>query len=747
MGTVTKIARRTFLLGTLGVSGGLAVGYWHFKDPIENPILANLKDGEFALTHYVKINKEGVSIITPRAEMGQGVQSTLAALVAEELDVDWNTIKMEHGPESKAYANTGLWTEVAPVSVTDESNLANNLRWAFGNIMGKLFTSIQTTGGSSAMIDGFEKMRLAGAAARTVLIKAAAKQLNVDSRQLATQDGFVIGNNGIRLSYEELAERATEIQPPSKPKLKPKSEWRYLGKSLPRLDMVEKSTGIATYAIDIRLPGMVYATVKMNPYRGAKCIRYNEQKALELPGVKEVIDLENGVAVVATNTWYAMQGASALDCEWEKVNYKGNNDEFYSEALKAFNDEPDSVHNISGDPDSIQEGNKIELEYKVPYQSHATMEPLGATALLKDGRFDIWVGTQSPSMVRQKSAEVIGIPKEDCHVHTLYMGGGFGRRSEIDFTNQVAKIAKANEGTPVKLTWTREEDIGQDFYRPLSISRVKLVAKEGKGIGLDIKVAASSVIDSKFSDRWGINLPGPDATLVQPIPDQPYGLDHYRVQAFKSPINLPVGSWRSVGCSQNGFFHECAMDELALLAGEDPLEMRLRLLTHEPSRQVVKAVKEMSGWGRTLPADHGLGIAFVLSFGVPTAQIFEVKQTEFGIKIENIWAAVDVGVALDPMNIEAQVTGGIIYGLSSAIMGQITVENGRVVQSNFHDFEILKLYQTPNMEVKILENQRNIKGIGEPGTPPAAPALANAIFATTGKRIRELPMNKFIDFA
>ena len=326
------------------------------------------------------------------------------------------------------------------------------------------------------------------------------------------------------------------------------------------------------------------------------------------------------------------------------------------------------------------------------------------------------------------------------------MGGAFGRRGETDFSKQATKIAVAMEGRPVKLTWSREEDMRHDFYRPLAMARMKGAVKEGRATSMDLKVAASSVFDSQFVGRWGVPLAGPDATLVQAIWDQPYGLENYQITAYKAPLNLPVGSWRSVGSSQNGFFHESAMDELAHAAGEDPLEMRLRLLTHEPSREVLRAAKEMSGWGRTLPEGHGLGVAFVLSFGVPTAEVFEVAMTNQGIKLVGIWAAADVGIALDPRNLEAQVTSGIIYALSAAIMGQITVENHRVAQSNFHDFEAMRMYQVPPMEIRILENQKHIHGIGEPGTPPAAPALANAVFAATGKRIRELPMNKHINF-
>jgi isoquinoline 1-oxidoreductase beta subunit len=326
------------------------------------------------------------------------------------------------------------------------------------------------------------------------------------------------------------------------------------------------------------------------------------------------------------------------------------------------------------------------------------------------------------------------------------MGGGFGRRAELDFIKQAIEIARRVEGKPVKLTWTREEDTTHDFYRPASIARFRGAVSDGRPTAFDLRLASFSVFESQMG-RIGLPFMGPDVSIVQSAWDQPYSIPNYRVTGYKTPAMLPVSIWRSVGASQNGFFHESVVDELAHAAGRDPLEMRLSLMTDSASRKVLESVAEMSGWGNAVPKGHGLGVAFVLSFGVPAAEVFEVVETARGIKIVNVWAAVDVGTALDPRNIEAQVQSGIIFGLSAAMTGEITVKDGNVQQSNFHNCPAIRMKQAPPIAVQILENGHKIRGIGEPGLPPAAPALANAIFAATGQRIRELPLNKHIKFA
>jgi isoquinoline 1-oxidoreductase beta subunit len=331
-------------------------------------------------------------------------------------------------------------------------------------------------------------------------------------------------------------------------------------------------------------------------------------------------------------------------------------------------------------------------------------------------------------------------------LHTTLMGGGFGRRAEADFIKTAVHAAKAMPGVPVKLTWSREEDTTHDTYRPLARARFRARVADGAALALDLALAAPSAIESQLA-RIGMTIPGPDMSIVQAAWDQPYAIPHYRVTGYRAPVMTPISSWRSVGASQNGFFHESAIDEIAQAAGVDPVQMRLTMLTHEPSREVLKAVAAMSGWGRELPSGHGLGVAFVLSFGVPVAEVIEVAATTNGIRILKAWAAVDVAIALDPGNIEAQVQSAINFGLSAAIMNEITLKDGVVEQSNFHDYSAIRMAQAPDIEVRVLENGTKIRGIGEPGLPPAAPALANAIFAATGQRIRELPLRKHIRFA
>ncbi len=745
MGAITTIARRTFLLGSAAVAGGLAVGYWAYKSPIPNPLTPDLAEGEAALTPYVRIDQSGVTIITPRAEMGQGVHTTLAALVAEELDLPWEQVKVEHGPASTAYFNAAVFDEGVPLPATDTGSVAEGLR-GFMAVPAK-FMGMQITGGSSSMPDAYVKMRKAGAAVRVLLITAAAAQLKVGADQLKTEGGAVVAPDGTRLAYTALALAAARLAPPADPPLKPREKWTLLGKSLPRTDMTAKCTGTAPFSIDIRLPGMLYAAVRMNPNRGAAMSSFDGAKAEAMPGVKKVMALDNGVAVIATNTWYALKAVQAVDCKWEGAAYGKSTDELFGVVAKSFDKAfLDNTPRKDGDVDKALAGAGVfEAEYRAPYLAHTPMEPLNAAAWLRDGKLEIWAGNQAPTEAVKAAIKITGLKADAIRVHTTFMGGGFGRRAEMDFIKQVVTLAKAMEGTPIKLTWSREEDIQQDVYRPMAMARVRGAVKDGLPTAIDLKVAASSVAESQFG-RLGVTMPGPDPTISQASWDQPYGVPNYRVTAYRSPMQLPVSSWRSVGSSQNGFFHESAMDELAHAAGADPMEMRLRLITHEPSRKVLEAVAEMSGWGSPLPQGAGRGVAFVLSFGVPVAEVVEVATTERGLKIVKVFAAADVGVALDPRNVEAQIQSAIAYGLTAAIMGEITVKDGVVEQSNFYNYDALRMHQAPAIDVRILENGEKVRGIGEPGTPPAAPALANAIFAATGQRIRELPLRKSFRF-
>ena len=748
LGTIT---RRTFLIGSVAIAGGVAFGYWKYKQPYGNPLLNDLDDGEAALTPFVLIDQNGVTIIAPRAEMGQGVHTTLAALVAEELEVSLADVQVIHGPASKAYYNAAVLEEGIPFAQTNESSLAENVRH-FTRIPAK-FLGLQITGGSSSVPDGFDKMRLAGAAAREVLLQAAAQKLGTPISSLRAEDGHIVDGNGTRIPYSDLATLAATIEPPAEPRLKPQSAWKILGKSQPRVDMVAKSTGTAAFAIDTELPDMVYATVKMNPCLGSAMKSYDASKAESMPGVVSIFEINNGdapggVAVVATNTWYAFKAANAIEFDWESACYAPDTAGLYQAVEDSFvKSQRDSRFRDDGDVEQALAGaDVVSAEYRVPYLAHATMEPMNATAWLRNGKLDVWAGNQLPTQVVKEGMTITGLNEGDIEVHTPFMGGGFGRRAEMDFIVQAIKIAKRMEGTPVKLTWSREEDTTHDFYRPMAIGRFKAVVDENGPRAFDLELAAASVIASQMG-RIGIPAAGPDVTIAQAAWDQPYAIPNYRVTAYRSPAEFPVSSWRSVGASQNAFFHESMLDEIAHSGGLDPMEMRLKLMNHEPSRKVLEAVAEISNWGSAMPDGHGRGVAFNLSFGVPTAEVIEVAYENGAIRILNAFAAVDVGTALDPRNIEAQVMSGINFGLAAAMMSDITVANGRVEHTNFHNYNSIRMNQSPPVKVRVLENGSKIRGIGEPGLPPAAPALANAIFAATGKRIRELPMNKHVKFA
>ena len=738
------IARRSFLIGSAAIAGGVAFGWYAYRKPYANPLLAEVD--AVALTPYVMIDASGVTIIAPRAEMGQGVHTTLAALVAEEMDVPLDQVKVHHGPASAAYFNAAVLEEGVPFAPTDHSWIADTMRGAM-HIPAK-FLGFQITGGSSSTPDAYDKMRQAGAMARTVLLKAAAAQFGVAETDLKTEGGAVVAPDGKRLTYIELASAAAEIDLPDNAPLKDKANWTQLGKSQPRTDMLAKVTGTAEYAGDVRLPGQLFATVRTNPNVGAAMISYDAKDALAMPGVKHVIELEGGVAVVATSTWAAFQAADSIIFDWAPAPYPANTADQMAQVAASFTPEfQDSQSRDDGDVEAgLNSGTAFAAEYTVPYLAHATMEPMCALAHVQTDHADLWAGNQLPTQALAEAVKITGLPADKIDVHTTLMGGGFGRRAEMDFIRQALHIATKLPGIPVLLQWSREEDMTHDAYRPMATARIKASVQDGRVQAMDYQVASASVISSQIG-RLGYSIPGPDATIVQGAKDQPYTFPNYRVTGYRVPAGVPVGSWRSVGSSQNAFFHESAMDELALLAGVDPVEFRLSQITHAPSRKVIEAAAAMSNWGAPLPANRARGFAYHLSFGVPVAEVIEVEQTDAGIKMTDVWAAVDVGIALDPRIIEAQVQSAIIYGLSAAIRGEITFADGKVEQQSFPDYEPLRLYQCPPIAVTILENGEKIRGIGEPGTPPAAPALANAIFALTGKRIRSLPFGRDITFA
>lgn len=730
MSKLGKIARRTFLFGTVAIVGGVAFGAYKVNQDYPNPFEGD--PDKITLNPFLFVDQTGITLIAPRAEMGQGTHTTWAALIAEELDVDLDQVNVIHGPAAKAYYNSALMEAALPFLDYKVKGFQHGMRSFVGDISKLLGT--QMTGGSTAMKDGFDRMREIGASARETFKQAAAERWGLKRSELVTARGVVTAPDGSSLSYEELAEEAARIDPP-RVDLRPRSEWRLLGKTQPRVDMLGKATGAAEFGADVRLDGMKFATVRMNPRRtGMK--QYDATAAQTMPGIEKIVDLGDGIAVIASNTWLAMQAANAVEIEWEKAEY-ADTDVQFAQLKATFADEPNATPRDEGDVEQKFDGTLVQAEYNVPALAHATMEPMNATALYTADSLTVWSGNQAPGSVQSACANVVGLDPENVEVITPYLGGGFGRRAETDFSVMAAKVAKAMPGVPVKTTWSREEDMRHDKYRPPALARFKGVVKDGQAVMLDGQLASQTVLP----------IPGPNRENVTGSFDQPYGIPNYRMRGYLADLGLPVGFWRSVGASSNGFVFESFIDEMAHAAGRDPLEFRLELIRreHEPSAKLLETVREMSGWTGQTPEGIGRGVAFTYSFGTPVAEAIEVQDTGSGIKITNCWIAVDPGIALDPGNIEAQMVGGAIYGLSAAAYGEITFADGEVEQFNFPDYDALRMHTAPNFEVRILENNRYMGGIGEPGTPPAAPALANALFDLTGIRARELPLMKTFD--
>jgi len=734
MGTASKIARRTFLIGSTAIAGGVAFGAWRVQTPFANPLNDGLADGEVAITPFIKISADGVMLITPRADKGQGAYSIQTYLLAEELDVDPLNVRTWVGMPSKAYTNFALGDEMAP---------------GMGKIVGKLMP-MQMTGGSSTVPDMYVRLRHAGAVARETLKKAAAKDHGVKVADLKTEDGHVILPDGQKVSYASLAPTAAKIKPVQDVELRKPEQWRYLGKETLRTDIVAKSTGTQAYGIDMEMEGMVYATVRANPGIGGPVNSFDASEAEKMRGVQKVMQISNGVAVVADNTWRAIQAANAIDIEWGKGPYPASSAEMWDIAVNTIeNDAPNLTRKDIGSVDTALDGAEVvEAEYRVPYLSHSPLEPMNAVVRVTDDQVDIWTGTQIPDFIQKHTSKLTGHSIKNIKMHVLPMGGSFGRRLEDTYVLQTIEIANSMRGTPVKMTWSREEDFAHDYVRPMALARGKGTVKDGKVESFDLKIACQSIMGSQFVRLMGMSMPGPDMTITTGADDQPYNIPNYRVRGYKVPEMVPVSSWRSVGASHCGFHHESFMDELIHKAGADPLQERKRLLAADPlSVKVLEKIEQMSGWSGPKPGGgRGRGVAYTKSFGVRTAIIVEVMNTPDGIKITNVWGAGEVGKVLDPINFEAQFSGGIVFGLGHAMNCEMTYEDYAPVQTNYHDYEAMRLYQTPNIEVVGLENGDEVKGIGEPGVPPSAPALANAIFAATGKRIRTLPFYHEIDF-
>ncbi|MEL6977906.1 MAG: molybdopterin cofactor-binding domain-containing protein [Pseudomonadota bacterium] len=756
--TLGLIARRTFMFGGLAIAGGAAFGVWRYNTPYENPLLdAAAAEGKAVFNPYVMIDEAGVTVIAPRAEMGQGIYTALAALVAEEMDLALEDLTVIHGPAASAYFNEAIFEDGLPFDAADETTAA----WAARGVAGFMAKSmaIQVTGGSTSVADAFDKMREAGAAARAGLIAAAAQEWGAAPESLRAAGGFVIDPaTDRRLAYTEIAADAARLTP-SAATPKAKGDWTLLGKPLARVDMAEKSTGAGTFGVDVRPEGLLFASAAFTPAIGVPMTGYDASAIEGDPTVKAIIPLSEGVAVVAETTWAAMRAAEQVSVRHDPVSYTKDEAEIDAALAAAFTpDKIGSNFRDDGDVDAAlaEAGPRaVRAQYRTPHLAHACMEPMNATARFQNGKLEIWAGMQAPKLVPDIVAGRIGADEVEAHV--TYLGGGFGRRGEVDYVQAAAEAAKglsgALAGRPVQLVYSRDVDTKRDAYRPPALARMAAVLdEEGLPQALSVDIATSSVIKSAIS-RYGVAGGGPDRILTDGAHDQPYAPAHFRVLGYDAGLGIPHGFWRSVGYSNSPFFLESFLDELSVDGGMDPVMMRLKLLEGDPSAQAtVQAAADLAGWsGRTYRGANGRkggrGLAYCRSFRSHVAMVLDVAEGEFGLAVEKAWIAADVGLALDPGTIEAQLASGLIYGISAAIRQEITFADGAVEQANFDTFEPLRYSASPEIAVTILESGEVIGGVGEIATPPAAPALANAVYAATGTRIRRLPMSREVDFA
>ena len=745
MGRIKTIARRSFLIGSAAIMGGVAFGAYMVKRDPDNPLSTDAGAGDAVFNPWVKINATSITLVTPHTDLGQGAATMQAMLIAEELDVDLDQVTTTVGVPAAAYYNTALASEAVPFRSNDEGFAAEAMRNTMGAVMKVL--GAQVTGGSTSVPDSFDKLRHAGAVARETLKAAAAAETGLDVDQLTTERGAVVLHDGTKLLYTTLADAAARLDPITDVELRDPSQWRLIGKPVQRMDITAKSTGTQMYSIDLKIEGMVHGSVRMNPRKGAEMLGFDATAAEGMRGVSQIIGLPYGVAVLADNTWRAFRALEEIEFDWAEAAYPAEQADHWAEVAASFTPgRLDKEWRNDGDVEATSAGaDTVEAEYRAPYVAHQPLEPLSATAIVTSDRVDIWAAHQLPRFVQQRVAARLEMETDQVFLHNQYAGGSFGHRLEFDNIDVVIDVAREVPGTPVKLTFRREEDFAQDYNRQIGMARGRGAHADGKITALDLDIATVSASRSQ-SSRLGAPIPGPDTQIAAGAWNMRYGVPNLRVRAYAVPELAPTSSWRSVGASTAGFFAESFLDELIHAAGADPMEERLRLVNDPDARAVLEAVAEMSNWGAPLGPRKGRGVALVTSFGVPVAEVVEVTDTDAGIKIDHVWVAAEVGRVVDPVTFENVVAGGVIWGLGHAMNSEITYSDGRAEQDNYHLSEGMRLHQCPVIEVRGLENNPNVRGVGEPPVPPAAPALANAIFSATGTRLREMPFYNTVDF-
>jgi isoquinoline 1-oxidoreductase beta subunit len=718
------LSRRTFLEVGAAVGGGLLLGF-------TLPVPRRGRAERFAPNAFIRIDRDGrVTLIMHKVEMGQGTYTSMPMLLAEELEVDLAQVRLEHAPPDDA-----LYAE--PL---------------FG---------VQETGGSTSVRGNFEPLRRAGAAARTLLVAAAAQTWQVAATSCRAERGEVIhGPTGRRLGYGALVDRAATLPVPPTPLLKDPKDWTLIGTPAKRLDSPDKVNGAALFGIDVRLPGMKVATLAACPVFGGKLASVDDAKARAVPGVQQVVRLDDAVAVVADHMWAAKQGLAALAIRWDEGPNARLGTADIVQQLAAASQRSGVVARNDGDVVRAMAGaaRKVEAIYEQPFLAHATMEPVNCTVHVRPDGCDIWVGTQVPTFTRTAAAQLTGLPRERVQVHNHLLGGGFGRRLEVDFVRRAVRIAMQVTG-PVKVVWTREEDIQQDMYRPYYYDRIAAGLDErGRPVAWTHRVTGSSIMARVTRELFPKTLrvmraaglhqlvamvKGLDVDAVEGAAEPPYTLPNIRVEYVRQePPAIATAFWRGVGPTHNIFVVESFIDELAAAARQDPFEYRRALLDRSPrAKAVLELAALQAGWGRPLAPGSGRGISLLHAFGSYLAQVAEVSVSKQGeVRVARVVCAADCGIVVNPDTVKAQIESGVIFGISAVLWGEITFKDGRVEQHNFNDYRVLRINQAPVVEVHLVKSTEAPGGIGEPGTSAVMPAVANAIFAATGKRIRKLPV-------
>jgi len=701
-----KPSRRSFLKASAATGGGLVIGF-------ALPGAGRLAEAaqSFSPNAYLRIAGNGrVTVVCGLSEMGQGVLTAIPMLVAEELDADWSKVRVEQAPVDKAFANP-----------------------MFG---------IQATGGSASVRGFWEPMRKAGAAAREMLVAAAAASWKAKPADCRTHKGVVIHKSGRRASYARLVASAARQPVPANPKLKDPGEFAILGHDLKRLDTPPKVNGSAKFGLDVRLPGMLTAVLARPPVLGGKALSFDDSKARAVPGVKQVLQTPHGVAVLAEGYWAAKKGRDALAIKWDDGPSAGLSSDDISKRLTEATALPGKVGRNEGNILTAPVPAKtLEAVYEAPYLAHACMEPMNCTAWVKPGEVEIWAGTQSQGPTQGILGQVASVDPGKVKVHTMYLGGGFGRRFAPDFTIDATILSKMS-GKPVKLVYSREDDTRAYYYRPASVARFKVwLDATGNPLSFSARVASPSIMEGSGFMKLPPN--GVDKFALEGVQDLPYDIPNLRVEYSRQEPGVQVWFWRSVGHSQNIFFSESMIDEMAHAAGKDPFEYRRALLGKQPRyKSVLELAAEKAGWGAPLPAGVQRGIAVAQSFGSYVAEVVEASVADDGqVKVQRVVAAVDCGMTVNPEIIRRQIESAIVYGLSAALYGRITFKDGKVEQGNFDSYPVLRMNEMPIVEVHIVPSSEKPGGIGEPGLPALAPALTGAIFAATGKRVRRLPID------